>query len=123
MFLVSSPTSRSHRNWQAGDAFTINDASELYEVERWGKGYFSVSPSGHMVVHPTKDPSRSIDLKQLTDHLLLRGIELRQTFPFRCHDRAVASGHNIGATERRDEEKRSKGLEAGGSCRPRRPRR
>ncbi len=56
--------------------FTVSDASELYEVERWGKGYFSVSPSGHVLVHPTKDREKAIDLKQLTDHLLLRGIHL-----------------------------------------------
>jgi arginine decarboxylase len=73
---VSSFTSRSHRTWQAGEPFTTNDATELYEVERWGKGYFSISPNGHMLAHPTKDPSRSIDLKQLTDHLQLRGIGL-----------------------------------------------
>ena len=29
-----------------------------------------------MLVHPTKDPSRAIDLKQLVDHLQLRGIGL-----------------------------------------------
>jgi arginine decarboxylase len=73
---VSIPTARGHRNWQAGEVFTVTDASELYEIERWGKGYFSISPSGHVVVHPTKDPGRAIDLKQLTDHLQLRGIGL-----------------------------------------------
>jgi arginine decarboxylase len=80
---VSSPTTRGHRNWQAGDAFTVSDATELYEVERWGKGYFSISQSGHVLVHPTKDPVRSIDLKQLTDHLLLRGISLPVLIRFR----------------------------------------
>jgi hypothetical protein len=72
MGLVSSPTTRGHRNWQAGEVFTVTDASELYEIGRWGKGYFSISPSGHVLVHPTKDPNRSIDLKQLTDHRQLR---------------------------------------------------
>ena len=52
------------------------DASELYEVARWGKGYFSVGAEGHLLVHPTKDPSRALDLKQLVDHLQLRGIGL-----------------------------------------------
>jgi arginine decarboxylase len=52
------------------------DASELYDVARWGKGYFSVGDSGHLLVHPTKEPGRSIDLKQLIDDLQLRGIEL-----------------------------------------------
>jgi arginine decarboxylase len=80
---VSSSTTRNHRNWQAGELFTVTDAAELYEVARWGKGYFSVSPAGHVLVHPTKDPARSIDLKQLIDHLLLRGIHLPVLIRFR----------------------------------------
>src|SRR5213079_36239 len=43
---------------------------------RWGKGYFSVDPNGHVRVHPTKDVNSSIDLKQLVDRLQLRGIDL-----------------------------------------------
>ncbi|MDQ3488934.1 MAG: biosynthetic arginine decarboxylase [Acidobacteriota bacterium] len=73
---MSTPTTKTHRNWQTGEVFTVTDASELYEIERWGKGYFSISPAGHVLVHPTKDTERSIDLKQLTDHLQLRGIGL-----------------------------------------------
>src|SRR5262249_23651554 len=72
---VSSPTTRA-RTWQAGDVFTVGDATELYELDRWGKGYFSISKDGHVLVHPTNDPQRAIDLKQLTDHLQLRGIGL-----------------------------------------------
>src|SRR5688572_18629763 len=57
-------------------AWSVQDASELYEVPRWGNGYFSVNPAGHMQVHPTKEPSRAIDLKELIDRLELRGISL-----------------------------------------------
>src|SRR5678809_157958 len=57
-------------------AWSVHDASELYEVGRWGNGYFSVNASGHLEVHPTKDPQRAIDLKQLVDRLQLRGIGL-----------------------------------------------
>jgi arginine decarboxylase len=60
----------------AGEVWSVSDASELYEVARWGKGYFSVSSAGHVLVHPTKDPSRAIDLKQLADDLQARGINL-----------------------------------------------
>ena len=45
------------------------DAADLYEVARWGNGYFSVSPAGHLLVHPDKDPTKSIDLKTLVDRL------------------------------------------------------
>jgi arginine decarboxylase len=61
---------------QQPKTWTTTDASELYEVAGWGKGYFSVGPSGNVHVHPTKDPRRSIDLKQLVDRLQLRGIDL-----------------------------------------------
>src|SRR5215212_11671963 len=82
IFKVSTPSARS-RTWQAGEMFTVGDATELYEVDRWGKGYFSISADGHVLVHPTKDPSRAIDLKQLTDHLQLRGIGLPVLIRFR----------------------------------------
>ena len=57
-------------------AWTVHDASELYEVPRWSNGYFSVNGQGHVQVHPTKDPQRAIDLKELIDRLQLRGISL-----------------------------------------------
>jgi len=61
----------------------VADASELYEVARWGKGYFSVGDAGSVRVHPTKDPQRFIDLKQLVDQLQLRGIQLPTLIRFR----------------------------------------
>jgi arginine decarboxylase len=50
------------------------DAAELYDVPRWGQGYFGVSEQGHLQVHPTKDPNRGVDLKRLVDRLQLRGL-------------------------------------------------
>ncbi len=58
------------------ESWTTADAAELYEVARWGNGYFSVGPEGHLMVHPDKNPTRSIDLKQLVDRLQVRGIDL-----------------------------------------------
>lgn len=52
------------------------DAAELYDVARWGKGYFSVGRNGHLLVHPSTDPARFIDLKELIDRLQLRGLDL-----------------------------------------------
>ena len=55
--------------------WTVSDAAELYEVAAWGKGYFSINAEGHLCVHPTKEPHRSIDLKRLVDRLHDRGIQ------------------------------------------------
>jgi arginine decarboxylase len=56
------------------ERWTFNDASELYDVPAWGKGYFSVGENGHLWVHPTKEALRRVDLKELVDKLVLRGI-------------------------------------------------
>jgi arginine decarboxylase len=64
--LVVEPTER----------WTPQVASDFYDVASWGKGYFAVGENGHIRVHPEKDPARSIDLKELVDTLVLRGINL-----------------------------------------------
>ena len=64
------PPLGTHEQW------STTDATELYEVERWGKGYFSIGDSGRVLVHPTKDAAQAIDLKQLADDLQARGIDL-----------------------------------------------
>ena len=58
------------------DRWSTQDASDLYDVASWGKGYFSVSGEGHVLCHPEKEPLRSIDMKKLVDTLVLRGISL-----------------------------------------------
>src|ERR1700674_3234919 len=58
------------------ERWTPQVASDFYDVASWGKGYFSVGDNGHVRVHPEKEPARSIDLKELVDTLLLRGINL-----------------------------------------------
>ena len=61
---------------EPADRWTTTEASELYDVASWGKGYFSVGKNGNLWVHPDKDSSRGIDLKELCDNLEKRGISL-----------------------------------------------
>ena len=61
---------------EAVEVWTVQDAVDLYDVERWGKGYFSISPNGHLLVHPSRDPKRSLDMKELIDRLQVRGLDL-----------------------------------------------
>ena len=35
-----------------GDAWTTVDAAELYEIARWGKGYFAIGDNGQVKIHP-----------------------------------------------------------------------
>src|SRR6185436_5845919 len=54
--------------------WSATEAAELYDVPRWGQGYFSVNEQGHLQVHPTKEPGRGVDLKRLVDRLQLHGL-------------------------------------------------
>jgi arginine decarboxylase len=74
MATVKSPDTAPVR--EPADRWSIAEAGELYDVSRWGKGYFSVGQNGHLWVHPNKETSRCIDLKELVDNLQLRGISL-----------------------------------------------
>jgi arginine decarboxylase len=74
MATVKSPDAAPLR--EPADRWSIAEAGELYDVSRWGKGYFSVGKNGHLWVHPDKEPARGIDLKELVDNLQLRGISL-----------------------------------------------
>jgi arginine decarboxylase len=65
---VTTTASPGTTPWSAAEA------AELYDVPRWGQGYFSVSEQGHLLVHPTKESSRSVDLKRLVDRLHLHGL-------------------------------------------------
>jgi len=74
--MASSPRFTDNPVREPADRWTTAEAAELYDVASWGKGYFSVGKNGNLQVHPEKDTSRAIDLKELVDNLQLRGISL-----------------------------------------------
>src|SRR3954463_11970076 len=80
---MNHPSSRLRSAHDVGESWTAADATELYEIARWGKGYFAIGENGQVHIHPTKDANRSIDLKQLVDDLQLRGIHLPTLIRFR----------------------------------------
>jgi len=57
-------------------AWTIKDAIELYNVNGWGRDFFSVNEAGHVEVTPAGAGSPKIDLKELVDDLRSRGLNL-----------------------------------------------
>jgi arginine decarboxylase len=52
----------------------FEDASTLYGIPNWGKGFFHVSEEGDLVVRPTRQTHRGVALKQIVDEVALRGI-------------------------------------------------
>ena len=58
---VAPKKSSSRRGPRTPDRFS--EAEELYGIDAWGKGFFSISDEGHLLVHPTREGHRFADLK------------------------------------------------------------
>ncbi|MDR0422223.1 MAG: biosynthetic arginine decarboxylase [Proteiniphilum sp.] len=52
----------------------IEDSEELYNINGWGNGYFSVNEKGHVQVTPRKQAGSSVDLCELMRELYLRDV-------------------------------------------------
>ena len=57
-------------------AWTIKDSIELYNVNGWGRDFFSINEAGNVEVTPAGPGSLPIDLKELVDDLRSRGLNL-----------------------------------------------
>ena len=55
-------------------AWKIEEALDLYQVEAWGKGYFSINAAGHVVVRPSMEENREIDLHDVVQGLKARDL-------------------------------------------------
>ncbi len=54
--------------------WSIRDSLELYNVQNWGGGHFSIDPQGHVEVRPAGADGPAIDLPELVEHLQRRGL-------------------------------------------------
>ena len=57
-------------------AWTIRDSLELYNVNGWGRDFFTINDAGNIEVTPAGPGSARIDLKELVDDLRSRGLKL-----------------------------------------------
>lgn len=60
----------------------IEDAIELYGIERWGSGYFTFNKNGNLIVKPTRNDAQVIDLKNVVDALASKKINFPILFRF-----------------------------------------
>ncbi len=58
----------------ASPPWKIEQSLDLYQVEAWGKGYFSINEQGHVVVRPDMDATREIDLHDVVTGLKARDL-------------------------------------------------
>lgn len=51
----------------APDSWSIDDARDLYMIDRWSGGYFDVSPQGQMTVAPLQGRGKSISIANILE--------------------------------------------------------
>ncbi len=54
--------------------FGTADAIALYNVDRWGNGYFTINSDGHVAVRPTARKKEEIDLMEVVEEAKSRGL-------------------------------------------------
>jgi len=57
--------------------WNIDSAISLYNVDRWGTGYFSINPKGNVSILPTQNPEVNVDMMEVIEDACDRGL----TFP------------------------------------------
>ena len=57
-------------------SWSTQDSAELYQVQNWGNGYFSVRKDGQLAVHPAGPGTAEIGLMDLVQDLEKRGYDL-----------------------------------------------
>ncbi|MGH8369725.1 MAG: arginine decarboxylase, partial [Gammaproteobacteria bacterium] len=61
----------------------IQDAREIFNIQRWGDGYFDINDDGHVVVFPTRHrEDGSVDLHRLATEVSKHGLNLPVLFRF-----------------------------------------
>lgn len=49
--------------------WTADNSIELYGIESWGNGYFSMNDKGNIIVMPSKDRSQNVDVMDLVEEI------------------------------------------------------
>ena len=63
------------KNTNQSLSWTIQNSSELYGIDRWGKGYFTINEKGNISICPNGSKNKSHDLMELLDELESRKLK------------------------------------------------
>ena len=61
---------------QAPRSWSLDKASELYQIRGWGEPYFRINDQGHVEVRPDPARDRGVDLYELVQQLAMRDLDL-----------------------------------------------
>jgi arginine decarboxylase len=66
--------SNGSRKYNPAQPWRVEDSLDLYHVNAWGKGYFSINDAGHVIVRPDPQGPNAIDLYEVVEGLKARDL-------------------------------------------------
>ncbi len=63
-----------NRKYNPAQPWRVEDSLDLYHVNAWGKGYFSINDAGHVIVRPDTQGANVIDLFEVVEGLKARDL-------------------------------------------------
>ena len=84
-------------------AWSIDDACSLYNVDRWGAGYFGVNERGRVVVRPLQEAGSEVEVLAVVAAAIKRGLRYPMLLRFQDivrHRVAAINGEFKGSMER-----------------------
>src|SRR5881392_350906 len=59
----------------ANDAWSIQDARNLYNIHLWGAKYFDINDAGRVIARPLRDTGAAVDLTDVIEEAKARGLK------------------------------------------------
>jgi len=59
----------------AGEGWDVQQARNLYNVQRWGAGYFDISETGRVTAKPLQENGASVDITDVVEEAKARGLK------------------------------------------------
>ena len=60
---------------EASEPWDVQQARNLYNVHRWGAGYFDISEAGRVIAKPQREAGASVDLTDVIEEAKARGLK------------------------------------------------
>ena len=81
-----------------GESWDVQQARNLYNVQRWGAGYFDINESGRVTAKPLQENGASVDITDVVEEAKARGLTLDDVR--RAADGVERGIHRKGLAER-----------------------
>lgn len=72
---MATPMNRVDANDRPGDAWSVQDAADLYRTRSWGEPYFFVNEHGHVAVQSLNEAATTMDVPAIVTELKRRGVQ------------------------------------------------